>query len=281
MRDLPVTYLQRMLTIFYGPKVRYVVCVIIVAALLQSCTSIYARFSYEFSPSKHNNHVFFEPGAEDLASEIATTLKQHIATIEKKQYQAFKAIGELKVFVFADKNRYANYSNSSPLARGSATTNEIYISPLINERRHTLAAILLHELSHIHIRQYLGTWRYWSEVPGWFLEGLAVQVSGGGGAEKVSEQQAIEMIRAGNYFVPNEQSSIWGHSFAHDYDLKPHVYYRQSNLFVRYIQELDPLAFEKSYKALTQGLEFTKVWQKYYQKSIPELWQEYLAGIQS
>jgi len=212
------------------------ICIFIVFSLLQGCTSIYAWITYDFNKSQYDNRVFYETGADDLASEISAKLNWYISTVENRQYQSFKSPNELKVYVFADKNHYANFSNSTPSARGSATTNAVYISPLINDRRHTLSSIMIHELSHVHIRQYIGTWRYWTEVPGWFLEGLAVEVSEGGGAEKVSDDQARKLIQSGVYFVPEEQSSIWGHNFAHDYGLEPHVYYRQANLFVLYLK---------------------------------------------
>lgn len=191
----------------------------------------------------------------------------------------FTSINELRIFVFSDKARYANYSGSSPKARGSATTNEIYISPIIADRRETLSSIVIHELSHVHIRQYIGSWRYWTEVPGWFLEGLAVDVSGGGGAESVSDAEAIKSIQAGISFTPREKSSILGHKFAHDYGLNPHLYYRQSSLFVRYLKKSNPGAFKKSYLSLIRGKLFSEIWLENYGKKIPDLWLDYLSSI--
>ncbi len=262
-------------------KMKRIFSLIFIFFFLQGCSSTYARLTYEFNESKQDNRVFYEDGAENLASEISNNLNQYISVVKKSQYNSFKLPNEIKVYVFANKDRYANFSNSSPLARGSASTNEIYISPIINDRRHTLSAIMIHELSHIHIRQYIGGWRYWSEVPGWFLEGLAVEVSNGGGAESVSDEQAKKLILSGVYFTPREESNIFGHNFANDYGLEPHVYYRQSNLFVRYLQKRDPIAFQKSYLSLIKDREFGDVWQLYYDKTIPELWQVYLKHVRA
>jgi len=73
---------------------------------------------------------------------------------------------KIEVFVFRDKERYSNYSAASERTRGSATTNEIYISPIIRDRIDTFSSILMHELSHVHIRQYIGTWNYVNDIPG-------------------------------------------------------------------------------------------------------------------
>lgn len=252
---------------------------IVMLMSLQGCASVYARFTYDFNESKKDQGIFYEPGVEDIASEVSVGLKQFIFIVEKSQYQAFSSLDELKIFIFSDKERYANYSSSSAKARGSATTNEIYISPIITERRKTLPSIMIHELSHVHIRQYIGTWRYWAEVPGWFLEGLAVEVSGGGGAEKVSDAEAIKSIQAGVHFTPREESNIWGHKYAHDYGLKPHLYYRQSSLFVRYLKASNPDAFKRSYLSLIQGKEFSEIWLENYGKRIPDLWADYLRKV--
>lgn len=246
---------------------------------LQGCATVYARFAYDFNEHKKSQGVFYESGVEDIASEVSVGLSQFISVVEKKQYHSFLSIDELKIFIFSDKDRYANYSGSSPKARGSATTNEIYISPIIADRRETLSSIIIHELSHVHLRQYVGAWRYWVEVPGWFHEGLAVEVSEGGGAESVSDAEAIKSIKAGVSFTPGEVSSIWGHKFAHDYGLKPHLYYRQSSLFVRYLKKSNPLAFKRSYLSLIRGKSFSEIWLKNYGKRIPDLWADYLRSI--
>jgi len=249
---------------------------LIAFVMLSGCSTMYSRLTYDFNESKQDNRVFYEIGAEDLATEISAELDEYLSIVENVQYQSFISSEELKVYVFADKYRYANFSNSTPLARGSATTKEIYISPIIRERLETLENIVVHELSHVHLRQYIGTWRYWTEVPGWFHEGLAVEISGGGGAEKVSNKQAIAAIKSGKHFTPRQESSLFGHKFAHDYGLKPQLYYRQSNLFVRYLINRDPEAFKAVYLALIKGARFRDVWTEQYGKSIPVLWQDFL-----
>ena len=243
---------------------------LITVLLLQGCSS-YARLTYEFDELAGTPNIFYDQEAKNIANRANKSLPDGISSVVNKQYVAFKDLESVKVYIFSSKKRYSRFSGSTPKARGSATKNEIYISPMIKDRIETLDEIITHELSHVHLRQYIGTWRYWSEVPGWFHEGLAVEVSGGGGAEKVSDEQAISAIRSGKYFTPREESSLLGHKYASDYGLEHQMYYRQSYLFVRYLINQSPEAFEEVYLALIDGTSFKDVWVLKYGKSIPVL----------
>jgi hypothetical protein len=237
--------------------------------------------TYEFERIGESPIIFYDIEEKDIATQIVKSLPTDILIVTKNQFVEFKDIEVLKVYVFSTKERYSTFSGSTPKARGSAIENEIYISPIIKERIETLGKILTHELSHVHLRQYIGTWRYWTEVPGWFHEGLAVEVSGGGGAEKVSDVQAIAAIKSGKYFTPREESSLFGHKFASNFGLEPQMYYRQSGLFVRYLLDQNPEAFKKAYLALVNGTSFKDIWALSYGKPIPELWKEYLKYVQA
>ncbi len=164
---------------------RYIVSLILLV-FVTGCSNIYSRLTYDFEELSSSRNIFYENGAEDLVKYVDDNLADLVSELEAQQYLEFKAPEKLKVFLFNDKERYSSYSFASVRTRGSATTNDIYISPIIRERIGTFRSILKHELSHIHIRQYIGTWSYIKDIPGWFLEGLAVEVSGGAGAENVS-----------------------------------------------------------------------------------------------
>ena len=253
---------------------------IIAVLLLQGCSS-YARLTYKFEQIAGTPVILYDSEARDIAEQAQESLPDGISSVVNKQYINFKDLEAVKLYVFSTKERYSSFSRSSSKARGGAIKNEIYISPIIRERIETLDEIIAHELSHVHLRQYIGTWRYWTEVPGWFHEGLAVEVSGGGGAEKVSDAQAISAIRSGKHFTPREESGLIGHRYASDYDLEHHMYYRQSNLFVRYLIEQNREAFKEVYISLINGTPFKKVWMLKYGKSIPVLWQSFLNQIQA
>ena len=246
--------------------------------LLSGCSS-YARLTYEFQQINTTQKIFYETEAKDIAVLVSKSLPISIDLITKEQYVDFKDIEFVKIYIFSSKEHYANFSRSTPKARGSATKNEIYISSIIRKRIETLSPILIHELSHVHLRQYIGTWRYWTEVPGWFHEGLAVKISDGGGAEKITDKQAFSAIKAGKHFIPPEESSLFGHEFASDYNLKPHMYYRQSYLFVNYLINTNPDAFKKVYLSLIEGIKFKDVWISHYGKPISQLWESFLNSV--
>ena len=253
---------------------------IITVLYLQGCTS-YARMTYEFARLGEKPAILYDVEEKDMAIQISKLLAANISIVEKKHFIAFKDINDLKVYIFSSKDRYSAFSGSTAKARASAIKNEVYISPIIKQRIETLGTILLHELTHVHLRQHIGTWRYWTEVPGWFHEGLAVEVSAGAGAEKVSDREAIAAIKLGKHFTPREESNIFGHKYASSYGLDHQMYYRQCGLFVSYLMSQNREAFKKSYLALIKGERFKDIWVLYYGKPVPALWQEYLEYVQA
>lgn len=255
------------------------VALTVTTLLTTGCSSLYAHLTYEFHQSHQDSRVYYESGAEDIAATVARRLTDAIKDVEQAEYVQFKDSQSIKIYVFNSRQRYATFSNASIKSRGSASTNEIYLSPKLRTTIESLPLILIHELSHVHLRQYTGTWRYVTNSTGWFNEGLAVATSTGGGAERITEQQAVAAIKQRHYFVPTESGSIFGHQYAHDYGLKPHMYYRQASLFIRYLQQLDPRAFEKCYIGLTRGKDFARVWQNNYGLSITGLWNQFVAEI--
>ena len=245
------------------------------------CSHLHARLTYTFKEWKGQPRIHYEPGAEDLAMKVAGIFEEDIKRVEKGQYIAFRNVNEINVYIFNSKERYSKYSLASIRSRGSATTSKIYLSPILRDRIDTLPKILTHELSHVHLRQYVGSRSSVMIIPGWFHEGLAVETSGGGGAEKISEMEAIVFIKSGHHFVPTESGSIFGHKTATDYGLKPHMYYRQASLFVRFLRRRDPVAFRQAYIALSKGEDFDEIWPRYYSKSVKVLWDEFMAGLQA
>ncbi len=251
----------------------------ILAAILllhvTGCSWAHARWTYDFVPFPGNSQILYEPGAQDLAKRVDANLALSMDRVEKNQYAPYKDVKAIKIYVFNDRKRYANFSHASVLSRGSSTTDEVYLSEKLRERLDTLPNILTHELSHVHIRQYTGTFKYIEDIPGWFLEGLAVCVSSGGGAENVTTQQAESALRRTPRFVPEDTGSLLRQKSAHSYGLEPHMYYRQAGNFVAYLKQTDPMGFEAAFNALLNGERFRDVWKKHYGRAISDLWRGY------
>ena len=246
--------------------------VIILLINLTGCSWVYSRLTYEFVPLMGNSQIVYEPGAEDLARLADANFAASVSRIEKQQYAPFKDAKAIRVYVFNDRNRYANFSHASVLTRGSSTTHEVYLSEKLRERIDTLPSILTHELSHVHIRQYAGTFKYITDLPSWFLEGLAVSVSSGGGAENVTSEQAQVAMRKGLRFEPDDSGRFIGPKSAHSYGLEPHMYYRQASIFVEYLNRTNPKGFDAALQDTLNGNKFGDVWKKHYGQSILDLW---------
>ena len=133
-----------------------------------------------------------------------------MARVEAVQGRPFAHPVTVGVYITPEAFVAAN-GLGSRRAVGMTFLGRVMLSPvLFSTQRQRLPALLTHELSHAH----LGSWMSQLSVmrlPQWFKEGLGVMVSGGGGAEGVSELQALEAIRHGDH-MPSKVStlcSIW------------------------------------------------------------------------
>ena len=241
---------------------------------------VYPRVAYDFVALDGPYNIFYEPGAEDLTQLVADNLSSSLKKVAQEQVVSFKDLDAIKVYVFNDIDRYARFSHASNLTRGSSTTDEVYISAKLRDKIDTLPGILIHELSHVHIRQYTGTWRYIRDIPGWFLEGIGVLTSAGAGAESVSSQEAIQYLKNNPAFLLQDRGGIYRHKYAHDYGLKPHMYYRLASLYVAYLRQSNPQGFAAACNDMLQQSSYGEAWARHYGKSNAVLWQEFIASLE-
>jgi hypothetical protein len=144
-----------------------------------------------------NSLVHFEPGAEDYAHRVSALLPAAIARIEAAQGRPFAHPVTVGVYMTAEAYAAANASGNAG-AVGVAAFGRVVLSPTLDGPQvRRLPAILTHELSHAHLEGYISPYAR-VRLPNWFKEGLAVMVSGGGGAEFVSEQEARTALSAVN-----------------------------------------------------------------------------------
>jgi hypothetical protein len=166
----------------------------------------------------------------------------------------------------------------------------LFLSPGLLQRQKTIKGILVHELSHLHLTHLIGKYSYNMKLPAWFKEGIAVLVSGDGGAENVSRTDASRAITAGKSFVPNSHGSLLFHKNArkygfHRYNKNPkiytHMYYRQAGLFVEFLYYKDTDGFQKMIEKLAGKHSFSEAVFLTYNKSIPQLWKEFITSLKS
>lgn len=229
----------------------------------------------DFRPLETDNRILAESGAEDLARQVAGCLPEAIRAVEKEQYRDFTK--PVTVYVCASEDSFASHTGVSKQIRGAIVT-KVFLSGRLKhpEFNETLKAILTHELSHLHLQQQLGMYHYNANIPAWFQEGLAVLVSNGGGAEKVSEAAAVKAIVEGKHFTPEAHGSFFLHKSGGSYGLEPHLFYRQASLFVRYIKRMSEFKFGLFMLAIEDGGDFDKSFRAIYGMGIDETWQDFV-----
>ena len=228
--------------------------VILLAGLLGTRTGRAALASTEaFVPLPEDGRIRYEAGARQQAEVMARLLPDAIAQIERAQHNPFA--GAVKVLVCATQERFNTHVPRGTRARGAAFMGTVFLSPRAFTTK-TEDAILVHELSHLHLQQRLGSYQVVRALPAWFQEGLAVYVSGGGGAESVDPATARNAILAGQTFTPEDTGAVLFPQTASDYGLAHHMFYRQSALFVAYLHDRDADAFANFMTALQNGQAF-------------------------
>jgi hypothetical protein len=170
---------------------------------------------------------------------------------------------------------------------GVTFVGRVNLSPKLFWPQHQrLRAILAHELSHAHLQGWIGENAY-MHLPRWFKEGLAVMVSGGGGAELVSEDEARAAIRCGDQIVIDEAGSLQNlggdlrveRTPANKAPWYPVVLaYRQAGMFVTYLRESDRPAFDRVMDAIFDGRTFAQAVTIGYHDDARSLWQKFIVS---
>jgi hypothetical protein len=229
------------------------------------------RSTEHFIPSADDTRILLEPGAEDYANKIASFLPSAIQRVEDMQYQHFAK--PVRVYLCASRESFKKYYGAD--ARAGVLTN-LFVSPRIFDYGDDIAKkYLTHELSHLNVQQQIGVYRM-MKLPMWFKEGLAAYVSDGGGAHLVTREQAIQSMRAGKCFIPNRADGIIFKKTPSDFNLKPHMFYRQSMIFIAYLKAVDEPGFRKMLLAVESGERLPRAIQAAYNKKLEELWNEFL-----
>jgi hypothetical protein len=230
-----------------------------------------------------NSQVHYEPGAEDFAHDVAVLLPDAITRVEAVHGRPFKH--PVIIGVYATPEAYeAAIGQDSMAPVGVTVFEEVNLSPKLFKLQHQrLRAILTHELSHAHIQGWIGE-RAYVYLPKWFKEGLAVTVSGGGGAELVSEEDARAAIQRGEKIVINYAGSPtdWGDLQVEEkLANKPPWYpvvlaYREAGMFVNYLRESDRPAFDSMMSTILDGRSFKDAVDVGYHDNVQSLWEKFV-----
>jgi hypothetical protein len=160
------------------------------------------------------------------------------------------------------------------------------LSPKLFPPQHQrLRAILTHELSHAHIQGWIGGYDY-IYLPNWFKEGLAVMVSGGGGAEFVSEAEARAAIQRGEKIVINDTGGLtrWiDVPFEKQPENKSTWYpvvlaYREAGMFVDDLREADRPGFDRMMNTILDDRPFKDAVNAGYHEDVRSLWEKFIGS---
>lgn len=102
-----------------------------------------------------DNRVLYEPGAKDNAAKIAELLPTAIEKVEQKQFLPFKE--SFHVYVCNTQKSLNEYIAHPTVAKvvGASVLGNVFISSRAfrSDLIYTYDEVLLHELSHLHLRQ--------------------------------------------------------------------------------------------------------------------------------
>ena len=155
--------------------------------------------------------------------------------------------------------------------------NNVFISP--SRPDWDLAALVGHELSHLHLSQHVGLFQYNMALPEWFKEGLAVVVSGAGG-EGISPEDAIAAIQLGMTMTRHVKGHLPRRT-ADNNRLGGFMFYRQSALFTGWLREQNPEGFDNLLRDLLKGEGFEPAFIAHMPWNIEDAWQLFVAQLES
>jgi len=247
---------------------------------LSGCTAIKAVFGMaksteDFIPLEDNTVVKYEKGAVGFARKISLYINPAIQSIEMNQGVFPDTVS---IYVPKSIGNFASFCASEAPA-ACVIGKRLFVSPKLLDQQERIPKVLTHELSHLQLTQYLGLWDYQTKLPAWFKEGLAVYASEGGGAEKVNEQEALEAIKQGKKIRPNGSGSLLFMKTASSFGLKPHMFYRQSAMYVKWLHDLDDGKFHELFDHLRMGNTLNEALISAYGFGVSAGWERFVGDV--
>jgi hypothetical protein len=229
-----------------------------------------------------NSQVHYQLGADHFARDVAALLPDAITRVETVHGRRFAH--PVIVGAYATPEAYAAANGlGSAVPVGVTIFGRVNLSPkLFGPQHQRLRAILTHELSHAHIQGWIGEYAY-LYLPNWFKEGLAVMLSGGGGAELVSEEEARAAIQRGERLVIDDAGGLTKLTdvrLEKEPTRRPPWYpvvlaYREAGMFVNYLRESDRPAFDRTMNAILDDHPFTEAVTVGYHDDVRSLWEKF------
>lgn len=264
------------------------ITLLLIGVLLIALGALFIRSPYWTALTKSKNHfivhelndrILYEPGAKVYASKIVDHFSDAIRIIDEKQFRPFEE--SFNVYVCKSQQSFSEYIGVKSLypVRGTALRGDVYIAPSAFDFRgkDTHKETLIHELSHLHFRQYLGFVKD-RKIPQWFREGFADYVSGSGG-EGIMDSTAISNILVGEHFIVQEQGGVFDSFQENLNNLSGPMFHKQVNMFVNFLVDSDSLSFNQLVRKVLDGDSFSKVFREAMGTNVKGKWEEFILHL--
>lgn len=232
------------------------------AWLLTSCSTIDGmttrlRSRQLFVATTANPNVRYMPGSEAFAQRIAAAIGESLEIVERTHQAKFLAA---PIVFVCRTDCILTYTTEGPQTPATKFGDCIFMNEDIlvqreKERGRPPENYLTHELAHLLLYQHVGAIGF-EKIPIWFTEGLAVSVSNGDVTVSAARPEAARAILAGNTFDPAETGSFFDRATAKSYKIEIAVFYREAEMFVLYLRDQDPAAFQVALNQLMIGEDF-------------------------
>jgi len=233
-----------------------------------------------------NPQVRYESGGSENARIVARLLPTAMAQVEAAHGRQFARPVTVAVYVTPEAFVAAN-GLGNPRSVGMTFMGRVMLSPvLFSTQRQRLPALLTHETSHAHLRTWISELSA-LRLPQWFKEGLAVMVSGGGGAEGVSEVEARDAIWRDDRIAIQSSNSLFNFSairFAQppeipDTSFRIQMGYRQAGMFVTFLNVSNPDGFGRMMNAILDDRPFVEAVATGYGTDLQTLWLRFVRAM--
>lgn len=228
-------------------------CFVTMVSLLTGCTAV-ARAAYlellplqGFDTLQADKRVHYEPEAKTNAENLAANYAQTIQQIEARLGGTLQTTPQ--VYLCASDACYLKYAfNQEARAEARGRGNLVLLKATTLEAEGRLLPVFTHELVHA----------FWFQhgvhcTPRWWTEGLAVEASNGGGAEKVTRLEALQAMQEGKIFQASDENSCWTRMPPQLNGMAWPMFYRQSGMFVQWMRVRDPEGFSALLIKLRSG----------------------------
>ena len=255
--------------------------------LLTSCSDFYpldgtSPVASEFIALKEDDRILYKEGMRDEALLIQNVLDEMIKSIEEVHAKPFTK--RVVVHLCDTRECFAENTGINSGILAAVGSNGLFLKSYLI-RNEDYASWLAHELSHLHLLQQISLFKS-SFIPPWYKEGLATYASNGGGADKVSRDEAIEYILQGKHIIATHSHfafrAPWSLNYvvsSDDWDIpwyQQHMDYTQAAVFYEF---LHPRGGVELLRSLEAGTSFSKAFQTVYKNSPEEMFDIYRESV--